>query len=46
MEEVGDARIVAVAENGFAFEVVFVVLQFVLYVCQLGIEISFLAFLA
>ena len=46
MEEIADARVVAVAIDGFVFEMVFVVPQFFVDVGKLGVELVILARLA
>lgn len=45
VEEIADARVVAVAEHGLAPEMLFITLQFILDVGQLGVEFIFLFFL-
>ena len=45
VEEVAHPRVVAVAEDGLAFEVLFVVFELCLYVFELGVELILLGFL-
>ena len=44
MEEIADARVVAVAINSFVFEMVFVVPQLVFDVGKLGVELIVFGF--